>query len=337
MVRSPVSDKFCIPDTLASWPYPRILNPHYAEEKAASAAWTKGFGAFGPKAQDAFDRCDFKRCRSGCDLMNLFFVIDEHSDTHGEETVRKMKDVVMDAIRNPHKPRPNDEWIGGEIARQFWERAMCYASEISQRRFIDTFDEYLESVVDQAADRDSARIRDIESYINIRRNTIGAKPSFVIMEQGMDIPDNVFENEVFQRLRMATIDMLCLGNDIVSYNIEQARGDDSHNIVRIVMNELDTDVPRAMDWVAQRHTQLEREFFTALSELPTWGEPIDGWVKEYVYGLGNWVRANDQWSFESQRYFGTKGMEIMKSRWLSVLPKVRPAEVGPQLVDQSLL
>lgn len=89
---------------------------------------------------------------------------------------------------------------------------MCYASEISQRRFIDTFDEYLESVVDQAADRDSARIRDIESYINIRRNTIGAKPSFVIMEQGMDIPDNVFENEVFQRLRMATIDMLCLGN-----------------------------------------------------------------------------------------------------------------------------
>lgn len=62
-----------------------------------------------------------ERCRSGCDLMNLFFVIDEHSDTHGEETVRKMKDVVMDAIRNPHKPRPNDEWIGGEIARQFVE------------------------------------------------------------------------------------------------------------------------------------------------------------------------------------------------------------------------
>jgi len=24
----------------------------------------------------------------------------------------------MDAIRNPHTPRPNGEWIGGEAARQ---------------------------------------------------------------------------------------------------------------------------------------------------------------------------------------------------------------------------
>ncbi len=50
--------------------------------------------------------------------MNLFFVIDEHSDVSTTETVRQQADVVMDAIRNPHKPRPENEWVGGEVARQ---------------------------------------------------------------------------------------------------------------------------------------------------------------------------------------------------------------------------
>lgn len=95
---------------------------------------------------------------------------------------------------------------------RFWERAIAYASETSQRRFITDFEEYLEAVVVQAADRDVSELRSIESYIAIRRNTIGAKPSFTIMEQGMHIPDEVFEDKVFESLRMSTIDMLCLGN-----------------------------------------------------------------------------------------------------------------------------
>lgn len=123
----------------------------------------------------------------------------------------------------------------------------------------------------------------------------------------------------------------------MSFNLEQARGDDAHNIITIVKRELNTDVAHAMDWVAARHTQLECEFFSALKRIPTWGEPVDSWVKEYCAGLGNWVRANDQWSFESERYFGKKGMEIMASRSVSLLPKICDGEIGPQLVDHSLL
>jgi hypothetical protein len=50
--------------------------------------------------------------------MHLFFVIDEYSDRSAPSEVRKQKDAVMDALRNPHKPRPKGEWIGGEVARQ---------------------------------------------------------------------------------------------------------------------------------------------------------------------------------------------------------------------------
>jgi hypothetical protein len=50
--------------------------------------------------------------------MNLFFVIDEHTDVADVETAREQADIIMDAIRNPHTTRPEDEWIGGKVARQ---------------------------------------------------------------------------------------------------------------------------------------------------------------------------------------------------------------------------
>jgi hypothetical protein len=50
--------------------------------------------------------------------MNLFFIIDEHSDVEGEYVVRQMADIIMDALKNPFKPRPRGEWVGGEATRQ---------------------------------------------------------------------------------------------------------------------------------------------------------------------------------------------------------------------------
>jgi len=96
--------------------------------------------------------------------------------------------------------------------QRFWERAIPHASERSQQRFIDTFDLYLEAVVAQAADRSNSKIRSIQDYLAVRRDTIGAKPSFALLEQGMDLPDEVFQHPAMQELHDTTIDMLCLGN-----------------------------------------------------------------------------------------------------------------------------
>lgn len=61
---------------------------------------------------------ELEHVRAGCDLTHLLFVIDEYSDVSMPAGVRNQKDVVMDALRNPRKPRPKGEWIGGEVARQ---------------------------------------------------------------------------------------------------------------------------------------------------------------------------------------------------------------------------
>ena len=59
-----------------------------------------------------------EHARAGCDLMHILFLFDEHSDRSTPIEVRKQKDAMMDALRNPHIPRPEGEWIGGEVFRQ---------------------------------------------------------------------------------------------------------------------------------------------------------------------------------------------------------------------------
>ena len=50
--------------------------------------------------------------------MGLTLVIDEYTDVENEEVVRGMVDIVIDAMNNLQKPRPEGENILGEIARQ---------------------------------------------------------------------------------------------------------------------------------------------------------------------------------------------------------------------------
>ena len=124
---------------------------------------------------------------------------------------------------------------------------------------------------------------------------------------------------------------------MISYNIEQARGD-NHNIVTIVMHHNKTDIQGAMDWVYQYHKEVQAEFMDIYeNKIPKFGEPVDTELAQYVDGIGNWVRANVGWSYESGRYFGKKGKEIQKTRWVTLLPKKPSEGVDPRLVDGSVL
>lgn len=51
--------------------------------------------------------------------MNLFFVIDEYTDVEPPVVVREMVDVMIDALKNPYKTRPEGENIFGQIMKEF--------------------------------------------------------------------------------------------------------------------------------------------------------------------------------------------------------------------------
>ncbi|KAI0072167.1 terpenoid synthase [Panus rudis PR-1116 ss-1] len=330
----PASTQYYLPDTLARWPYQRRLNPHYQAVKADASAWLEGFNALNSEAQDAFNRCDFnlfaalaypdanqERLRTCCDLMNLFFLYDEYSDREPVEGMERLSEEIMYALRNPHLPRADGKYVVGEIFRQFWERAIKTGNPVAHQRFVAAFDEHTKAMIEEAHDRSQQLVRDLDGYLQVRRGTIGAQPAFTILEFDLDLPAKVLENAVVKKLILAATDMLSIANDIYSYNVEQARGDDTQNIVTIVMHAEGLDLHGALEWVKTFHDSIVDRFLVLITELPTWGEAIDRQLATYVQALGNWVRSNDSWCFESQRYFGKEGKIIQELRTVALLPK----------------
>ena len=51
-----------IPDLLENWPWPRRINPLYAEVTAEGNEWLRSFSPFSQKSQHAFERCMFGLC-----------------------------------------------------------------------------------------------------------------------------------------------------------------------------------------------------------------------------------------------------------------------------------
>ncbi|KAJ6460556.1 terpenoid synthase [Mycena sanguinolenta] len=258
---------------MADWPWLRRINPHFETIKAECEAWFRTFNAFSPKAQKAFEKCDFslanhalnkQRLRTSCDLMMLFFIIDD-----------------------PNKPRPGGEPVVGEVARQFWALGIQSATPLAQKRFLETFEDYIHSVVDQASDRDDKHI-----------------------QLGMDRVDEIWNHPVIDELRRIAVDIVFLDNDIVSYKKELAAGNDNHNTVTIIMHEESTALSAAMEWVATRRKVLTSRFIAQYKKVP-WDD-TDAQVREYVEGIANWPRASDSWGFESGRYFGSDGLKVQK-------------------------
>ncbi|OSX64664.1 hypothetical protein POSPLADRAFT_1134967 [Postia placenta MAD-698-R-SB12] len=104
---------------------------------------------------------------------------------------------------------------------------------------------------------------------------------------------------------------------------EQSTGNDRHNILTIVMHQFNIDLEAAMAWVASYHKDVENKFLDGMKELPSFGPTVDKELEEYILALAIWLRTNDCWAFESGRYFWSKGLQVQKTRYVPVLPKVK--------------
>ncbi|KAI0058755.1 terpenoid synthase [Artomyces pyxidatus] len=341
---APTRSQLRIPDALANWPYKRQINPHFVEVKAESDEWVQNLHAFNEKSQWAFDRCDFALLaalvypmldkaglRTAANLLVLLFVFDDYTDRVDGAGVQAYADIVLDALHNPHKPRPEGESVIGEIARQFWATAITHSSQNSQRHLIQTFTEYVNAVVKEADDRVQDHVRHIDEYMELRRQTAGGYPCFFPVERHFELPDDVIFHPTIQRLCLLACNSIVLTNDVCSYNIEQSAGHEGHNILTVVMRQKGLDMEASLDWVTQYHSDCLAEFLELRRNLPSFGPELDDTVAEYVDGVAQWVRGGDCWSFESRRYFGDRGLEVQKVRKVDLLPVLGMDDMTPMM------
>ena len=78
----------------------------------------------------------------------------------------------------------------------------------------------MDVVVSQAENRITNHIRSVEHYFAVHRGSIGVQPSLAICEIYLNIPDDIMKHPVIMKLSELCIDLILIGNDLYSYNVE---------------------------------------------------------------------------------------------------------------------
>ncbi|KAJ7833072.1 isoprenoid synthase domain-containing protein [Mycena leptocephala] len=151
-----------------------------------------------------------------------------------------------------------------------------------------------EEVAKQAVDimealRDEGRARSIAEYLEVRRGTIGIRPSFDFILLTEDLSDEVVEHPHIQKLALAAIDLNILVN--------QSREDDVHNMATVAMREMKLGFQEAVDHVGAQFRGIARAFCEDMKAMPEFPHPLDRLAAEYVAGMGLSVYTNVKWSF----------------------------------------
>lgn len=76
----------------------------------------------------------------------------------------------------------------------------------------------------------------------------------------------------------------------------------------------------AIDYAGNLCSKTVERFLEGKAALPSWGPEIDAQVQTYVQGLEDWIIANAEWSFMTERYFGKDGPKIRKNLQVTLLP-----------------
>ena len=101
-----------------------------------------------------------------------------------------------------------------------------------------------------------------------------------------------------------------------SYSREISCGLAYHNIITTIMNEYHLNLHDTLIWLGTYTDAIVSRFLLNIKRLPSWDPDTDGRVRMYVDGLGQWVRGNDDWSYEGKRYYGNDGQSIREDRIL---------------------
>jgi hypothetical protein len=97
---------------------------------------------------------------------------------------------------------------------RFWQRALRLTKPGAAciKLFIEGFDLYMKSMVQEAKDRETKLVRPVDDYLQLRRETFGAQATISLIGFGLEIPGEVHSHPVMQSMVLAAMDLLCITN-----------------------------------------------------------------------------------------------------------------------------
>ncbi|KAJ3551248.1 hypothetical protein NM688_g4813 [Phlebia brevispora] len=331
------AESYVLPDLHAICQWKTYLNPYQAEATAASSAWVLSYDVFKnsaiKKKREFFvDRgsellCAYvypdaglEQLRTACDFVNLLFTVDEISDEQNGAGAAKTGHSVIKTLQDNAY---DDGTILCQMTQDFKKRLLPISGTDTLGRFIERTASYVRAVEIEAKYREEGTVLDSKSYDILRRENSATRCCLELIGYmtGAHLPDVIFEHPTFQKMHFAATDMVTWSNDVYSYDMEQAMGHLTNNILTVLQREHGVSLQEASTLVRAHWEELYKNFEAAKQELPSFGKEMDDIVARHVAAMEYWVAGNLDWSFATPRYFGKDYKHVRETLTVRLSPR----------------
>ncbi|KAH9945296.1 terpenoid synthase [Epithele typhae] len=334
--KSAAPKSFVLPDLHAMTPFVGSFNPHHDAVSVESSQWINSYRVLSDRKRafflqggsellcsHAYPYASYERVRTCCDFVNLLFTVDEISDDQDRKGAYETGLTFYNSMRDLEY---DDGTTLCKMTKEFTRRLLKHCGPRTYRRFIKHCKDYIEAVAQEADLRQHNTVLPLDEYTTLRRENSAVRFCFGLAGYalGVDLPDEVVEHPAFLAMHLATVDMVCWSNDLYSYNMEQAMGHTTNNVMTVLMTHQSLDLQGAADAVGKHYASLMDVWQTSKAALPSFGPEVDAEVAQYAMAMENWVIGNLNWSFETQRYFGRARHEVKRTRVVELYPRRVP-------------
>ncbi|KIJ31868.1 hypothetical protein M422DRAFT_266350 [Sphaerobolus stellatus SS14] len=326
-----MSPMILLPDVLAGWPCTPNINRFHDEVAMEARGWMHSYNPLPLVAHMKFDRDDFPlvtsltyptvsrpQLRICADLTIWFLLFDHITDDSNGIAAKQLAMKLIMAMRYPDLPTPDKASVLIDMTRDLWLRTLAFSVPSAAQRLLRSTEDYILAVCKEAEDRDAKHVRGIQEYLTIRRGSAASEVIFLLALLHLDISDEAMEHPTVRELTDLGMNLICIHNDIYSYNFERAHGLHGHNLVTAVMQEKRLGVQDAITYSGEMFHNTAREFMQTIQNLPQFTPEDDKGLREHTLSMINWIVALDEWSLLTPRYFGNQRFQVRRTRMIEL-------------------
>ncbi|SHM85476.1 Terpene synthase family, metal binding domain [Chitinophaga jiangningensis] len=304
------------------YPFPSRVNARAEDAQTHIQQWVQKFdlitdekalfkfnkARFAWLAARAFPDAPFHELCLIADFNTWLFLLDDQCDENSagkkSDYLRTIMAGLMDIFHTNKVYSLEDAGPLPASLSDIWERMRAISKPSWRLRFIRSMEDYFNSCIWEAENREAGRVPSVKDYVRMRPFTgaLFADVEAIDIIEKIYLPEEVLQNAILQRMILACNNIVCWANDIISCTKESKAGD-VHNLVLVLKHELGIPLQDAVAEATRMHNE-ELAIFLVLEKLLPYEEtPFSYELIRYVAVLRSWMIGNYEWSvLDTGRY-----------------------------------
>ncbi|KIJ16522.1 hypothetical protein PAXINDRAFT_176239 [Paxillus involutus ATCC 200175] len=314
-----------IPDLLALLPKKPggDISPHFQEAKTGYNAWVnKTLGWL--LAVEAYRAelpllaaltCPLASCQELRAIINHLasvLILEKRTDRSSTTDVVDISHLWVNTLRDSDPGTTSHYPLIEIMRRELVPVIKAVVDPFHWPQFIAANELYAESIAREALAREAHPNKDAasncQSYTDMRRETIGTRPFFVLMRsiRGLYIPDHVLAHPLVEEMENIALEMIVIANDIYSFKKDYAHNRALDNLLTVTLSDptIDClDLQARICYAAKLFRAALDRFHACRENLPSFDDAdLDRQVSSYADGLIDCVVGNIEWCAVTRRY-----------------------------------